>query len=309
MTVRIIQSIIGNTRNLEIKYNEDNPPIVFFDTNVWRSINDTDIAKLQCLQLKYGFRYRYSVTNFLELASHLEDEKPFQMFQSCFRRIHKLCDPDILPSPEMVFLAHAGLSHYIDASWIPDEQQMALAVELVTNANSLAELTGGEDGNIKTENAPRYIVKPSHYRKLRNIDGDSMRAIMIELQGFKRPILVDDSLVRWFIKLSHFFLFVRPTNGRMFLQDLTSEEQDRFSMALMEGVGRLFQTHCMILVKKTVNDGRSVDPNDLYDMLQLILLENGNSLFITSETTFFLYEIDHDQPKRILRWTDFISAV
>ena len=134
MTVRIIQSIIGNTRNLEIKYNEDNPPIVFFDTNVWRSINDTDIAKLQCLQLKYGFRYRYSVTNFLELASHLEDqpskscEKPFQMFQSCFRRIHKLCDPDILPSPEMVFLAHAGLSHYIDASWIPDEQQMALAV-------------------------------------------------------------------------------------------------------------------------------------------------------------------------------------
>jgi len=314
VTVRIIQSIVGNTRNLEIKYNEDNPPIVFFDTNVWRSINDTDIAMLQRLQQKYGFRYQYSVTNFVELASHLEDqpskscEKPFQMFQSCFRRIRKLCDRDILPSPEMVFLAHAGLSRYIDASWIPDVRQMALAVELVTNANSLAELTGGEDGNIKTANAPRYVVKPSHYRKLRNIDGDSMRAIMEELQGFKRPILVDDSLVRWFIKLSHFFLFVRPTNGRMFLQDLTSEEQDRFSMALTEGVGRLFQTHCMILVKRTVNDGRRVDPNDLYDMLQLILLENGNSLFITSDKTFFLYEIDHDQPKRVLRWTDFISA-
>ena len=278
MTVRIIQSIVGNTLNLEIKFNENNPPIIFFDTNVWRSINDADIATLQRLQQTYAFRYRYSVTNFTELASHLEDQpskscrKPFQMFQSCFRRIRKLCDRDILPSPEMVFLAHAGLSHYIDTIWIPDVQQMALAVELITNTNSLAELTGEEDGNIKTANVPRYIVKPSHYRRLRDIDGESMRAIMEELQGFKRPISVDDRLVRWFVKLAHFFLFVRPTNGRMFLQNLTAEEQDRFSMALMEGVGQLFQTHCMNLVKKTVNDGRRVDPNDLYDMLQLILL-------------------------------------
>lgn len=315
MTIRIIQSIVENTLNLEIKYNENNPPIIFFDTNVWRSINDRDIATLQRLQQKNGFHYRYSVTNFIELASHLEDQpskscrKPFQMFQSCFRKIRKLCDRDILPSPEMVFLAHAGLSHYIDTIWIPDVQQIALAVELITNANSLAELTGKEDGNTKTANVPRYIVKPSHYRRLRDIDGESMRAIMGELQGFKRPISVDDRLVRWFVKLAHFFLFVRPTNGRMFLQNLTTEEQDRFSMALMEGAGRLFQTHCMNLIKKTVDDGRRVDPNDLYDMLQLILLENDNALFVTSEKTFFLYEIDHDQPKRVLRWTNFVSVV
>jgi hypothetical protein len=231
------------------------------------------------------------------------------MFQSCFRRIRKICDRDTLPSPEMVFLARAGLSQYIDTVWIPDVQQMTLAVALITNSNSLAELTGDEDGNIKTANAPRYVVKPSHYRRLRDIDGESMRAIMEELQGFKRPIAVDDKLVRWFVKLSHFFLFVRPTNGRMFLQNLTTEEQNRFSMALIEGVGRLFQTHCMNLVKKTVNDGRRVDPNDLYDMLQLILLENDNALFVTSEKTFFLYEIDHDQPKRVLRWANFVSAV
>jgi len=310
VTVRITQRIVGNTQNLEINYNENNPPIIFFDTNVWRSINDSNIAMLQRFQQKYGFIYRYSVTNFIELASHLEDQpskhcrKPFQMFQSCFRRIRELCDRDILPSPEKVFLAHAGLSHYIDATWIPDVQQMALAVELITNANSLAELTGEEDGNTETAIMPRYIVKPSHYRRLRDIDGDSMRAIMEELHGFNRPISVDDRLVRWFVKLSHFFLFVRPTNGRKFLQNLTSEEQDRFHMALMEGVGLLFQTHCMNLVKETVNKGRRVDPNDLYDMLQLMLLEEDNALFVTSDKTFFL-----DQPKKVLRWTDFVSAV
>lgn len=310
MTVCIKQRIVGDTPILEINYNENNPPSIFFDTNVWRGINDADIATLQCLQRKHRVTYRYSVTNFIELASHLEDQpskhcrKPFQMFQSCFRRIRELCDRDILPSPEAVFLAQAGLSHYIDATWIPDVQQMALAVELITNANSLAELTGEEDGNTETANMARYIVKPSHYRRLRDIDGDSMRAIMEELYGFNRPISVDDRLVRWFVKLSHFFLFVRPVNGRKFLQNLTSEEQDRFLMALMESGGRLFQTHCMNLVKETVNNGRRVDPNDLYDMLQLILLEKDNALFVTSDKTFFL-----DQPKRVLRWTDFVSAV
>lgn len=29
MSVRIIQSIVGNTTNLEIKYNKNNPPIIF----------------------------------------------------------------------------------------------------------------------------------------------------------------------------------------------------------------------------------------------------------------------------------------
>lgn len=314
MSVHIIQSNVGSTINWEVKYNENNPPIIFFDTNVWRSMNDTDVATLKRLQQNYGFRYRYSTTNFIELASHLEDKpsrcyrNPFQMFQSCFCRIRNLCDRDILPSPEMVFLARADLSHYIDDIWIPDIQQMALAIELIANANSFAELIGDEDGCAETANASRYVVNPSHYRSLRDIDGNSMRVIMDELQGFNRPISANDSLVQWFKNLAHFFLFERPTNGRMSLQNLTREEQNRFYMALMEGVGLLFQTHCMTLVKKTVNDGRRVDPNDLYDMLQLILLEDDNALFVTSEKTFFLYETDQDLPKRVLRWRDFVSA-
>lgn len=317
MSVHIIQSNIGSTKTWEVKYNENNPPIIFFDTNVWRSMNDTDVARLKRLQQNYGFHYRYSATNFIELASHLEDQpsrscrKPFEMFQSCFCRIRNLCDRDILPSPEMVFLARADLSHYIDDMWVPDIQQMALAVELIANANSLAELIGDEDGCAETANAPRYVVKPSHYRSLRDIDGSAMRAIMDELRGFKRPILDDNRMNRmvvWFQNLAHFFLFFRPTNGRKLLKNTTREEYNRFYMAFMEGGGQLFQTHCMTLVKKTVNDGRGVDPNDLYDMLQLILLEDDNALFVTSEKTFFLYETDQDQPKRVLRWRDFVSA-
>ncbi|HBP87964.1 MAG TPA: hypothetical protein DD706_09730 [Nitrospiraceae bacterium] len=222
--------------------------------------------------------------------------------------MRKLCDREILPSPEMVFLANAGLSHYIDDVWIPDLQQTFLAVELITNANSLTELIGEEEKNAETANAPRYVVKPSHYRNLRDIDGNSMRVIMDELREFNRPIFVDNRMVVWFQNLAHFFLFFRPTNGRKLLENTTREEYDRFYMALMEGSGQLFQTHCMSLVLKTVNDRRKVYPNDLYDMLQLILLENDNALFVTSEKNFFLYEIDSDQPKRVISWTKFISA-
>lgn len=229
MPVRILQSNGGST----INWNKDNPPIIFFDTNVWRSMKDADVATLKRLQENYGFCYRYSATNFIELASHLEDQpsrfsrNPFQMFQSCFRRIRNLCDRDILPSPEMVFLESARLSHYIDDIWIPNVQQMALAVELIANANSLAELMGEEGESAETINAPRYVVKPNHYRSLRNIDGNSMRAIMDELREFNRPIFVDNRMVVWFQNLAHFFLFFLPTNGRKLLENTTREEYDR----------------------------------------------------------------------------------
>lgn len=308
MTVRVID----HGESEEIEYDPENPPDVFFDTNVWHSMNDKNIVSLQQLQRQHGFRYRYTTINFIELASHLDDEaskacqNPFNKFQSCFRRIHKICDRDILRSPENVFLARAGLSHYIHPAWIADVHQMALAIETIINATSLAELTGEEAGN-ETTNLPRYIVRPSHHRGLRNTDGQSMRAIMGELEGFKRPITVDDKLVNWFVKLCHFFLFVRPTNG-MFLQKLAREEQNKFGRSLTEGGGKIFHDHCMFLVKRTVNDGRKVYPNDLYDMLQLILLEDGNALFVTSEKAFLKYNVPTSEPKRVIYWNNFVTS-
>lgn len=259
-------------------------------------MKDTEISKLKHLQQSYGVRYRYSVTNFIELVSHLEDQ-PFKRVQSWFHRIYLLCDPAILPSPEMAFLTRAGLDHYIDPVWIPNLDQTALKVERSAKANSLAELTG--------------VINISHYPNLREVDGNSMIAIMEELQEFKRPITPVDHgrLLEWFTMLAGFFLFVRPTNSKIALNNLPSEERNRFGMALKGGVGKLFMTHCMKLVMKTVNDGRKVCPNDLYDMLQLILLEDDNILFLTEEKTFFQYPTDADEPQRVLRWKDFISCV
>lgn len=50
-----------------------------------------------------------------------------------------------------------------------------------------------------------------------------------------------------------------------------------------------------------------IDPNDLYDMLQLILLWENNLLFVTSDKSFFNYQIDDLQIQRVLLWKRFIT--
>ena len=219
------------------------------------------------------------------------------MFQACSRRIIQICDREILPSPEMVFLTRAGLVHYIDPVWIPNVGHIALKVKLIANANRPAELMG--------------VVNPSHYRYLRDVDGNSMIAIMEKLQKFRRPITRADypELLEWFKTLAGFSLFVRPTDGKITLQHLPSEAQERFVMALIGGGGQLFMTHCVRIVQKTINDGKKVNPNDLYDMLQLISLEDDNTLFVTSQKTFFDYQTDPTAPQRVLPWSGFVSLV
>jgi len=288
VTVHVKRTIIGDMAKVETMFDHNNPPVIFFDTNVWRGMNDAKLTDLKRLQQSYGFRYRYSVTNFVELVSHLEDQ-PFGRVQSWFRRIHQLCDPEILPSAEMVLLSKARLNHYIDPIWIPIPDQIALAVKLITDTDNPTELIN--------------ILNLPHYKHLRAVDKNSMAAIMGELDRFKPPIKADDNLMRWFLRLCEFFLFVRSTRDNLFLKSLLREEQERFVVSFMAGSGKIFMTHCMKLVQKTVNDGRKVYPNDLYDLLQLILLEDDNTLFVTNERAFFYYESE-----RVLRWAELISC-
>ena len=123
-----------------VDYDPQRPPDVFFDTNVWISMNQDDIRTLQRLKQNRGFCYRYSITNYVELVYHLEDlpspccASPFRKHQTCLKRLRQVCDPEVLPSPEMELLAMAGLEHYLDPAWVPSPNQIPFAIEIVSHA-------------------------------------------------------------------------------------------------------------------------------------------------------------------------------
>jgi len=316
--VKIIPAREGGSQNWIFDYDESKPPDIFFDTNVWISMNSTDIDALEKLQSKSGFRYRYSVTNYCELLSHLEDEpskhcpEPFIMYRQCFRKINHLCHDEVLPSPEMEFLSMTGLEHYLDPVWIPNPQQTALAIELVANAGSLSELTGTGNDQSNTSGLPRYVVKPSHYHKLKQTDGDSFTKVMGMLSEFSPPLKGSDKeqmnkLARWLLQLGNFFFLIRPSREKIHCDLLKDGEKERFGFAFTKGVGRLFQAHCTIIAKKRINENRRIEPNDLYDAMQLLLLHDENRVFVTDDRFFYLYEID-PEIQRVIPWSAFRTS-
>src|SRR6267143_1593304 len=68
--------IINEFEDQTVTINFPDPPVVFFDTNVWRSMTESDVKCLEELRLKGGLRYAYSILNYVELMSHL-DRAPF----------------------------------------------------------------------------------------------------------------------------------------------------------------------------------------------------------------------------------------
>lgn len=298
MTKPIQLEVILKDFECSINYDPNHPPDVFFDTNVWRGMNDKDIDTLNCLQQKRGFCYRYSTINFIELISHLDDTpskkcpNPFTKFQSCFRKIIKLCQKEILTSPELEFLKEAGLEKHIDPVWIPDTDQMALAVKAITNVNNISELDG---------------LHIYHYKKLRGVDQTALQMVMKDLEKFTQPITenVFDEINKWFIKLANFFLLIRPSNNKMSYNRLSQKEQSQFQSMFTKGAGQVFHMHCCSRVKKVVNDRKKIDPNDLYDMLQLILLRDENRLFVTNDESFFQYKTVDPTIQRVVYWEQF----
>jgi len=301
-----------------VEYDHQNPPDIYFDTNVWIGMNDNDAALLERLERKRRFLYRYSITNYCELLSHFEDlpsascTNPFAKYQSCFRKIIGLCDAEVLPSPEMEFLILARLEKYLDAAWIPNFRQTAIGVEVAANAQNLAELTGYPEEENRLGNVPRYVIKPSHYRRLRDTDGESFTRIMQILKevsppikGFHKQKL--DKLFIWFMNLAQFFFLVRPSNGRVSYDVLDPEEKERFAKAFYDDGGKLFHIHCVQIAKTTINDRRNVYPNDLYDAMQLLHLKDKNRLFVTDDGFFYRYKID-PEIQRVLPWSAFKSS-
>jgi len=281
-------------------------------------MNDRDADTLERLETQRGFRYRYSVTNYCELLSHFEDlpsgsrKDPFIKYRQCFRKIVRLCHPEVLLSPEMEFLRMTKLEKYLDPVWIPNPRQTALGIEIAANAKDLAELTGEHDEEEPMHHVPRYVIRPRHYRTLRDTDGDSFVKLLEPLREIAPPIGGSDNekmgkLTSWFLNLANFFLLVRPSNRKIHFKQLTLQEQETFILAFAAGAGKLFQSHCTSIAKKTINEKRKANSNDLYDAMQLLHLNDENRLFVTEDRFFYYYEID-SHIQRVLPWTAFKTS-
>jgi len=312
-SLSVIPPVNPETPFWTVNYNLQNPPDVFFDTNVWIGMNENDITSLKILERHRGFRYRYSITNYVEVLSHLEDvpsescQDPFKKYQRCLQKMIEICFGDVLPTPEMEFLAISRLEHHLDPVWVPNTTQIPLSIEIIANANNLNEVTG--KGITNKNNLPRWVVKPSHYKKLRETDGESFRLIMEHLKEIQPPIKGTDKnklnkLILWVFKLANFFFLVRPSGKKTHYDLLTSEERGRFDMTLTEGSGKLFFTHCVSVAKRAINERKKVDTNDLYDMMQLLLLQDEKRLFVTEDKSFYRYRIESNI-QRVVPWSSF----
>lgn len=311
--IRVIREITPSRQEtFHIELNAKSPFDVYFDTNVWRSMNSADMETLKRLGAQYGFRYRYSITNYAEFMSHLTEPpskewpNPLAIVKASFRRILDLCEPEVLSSPEMEFLATAGLDHYIDPVWIPNATHTAAAVLVVAEANSLEEIRGERPQAASAAGLPRWIIEPSHYKTLREVDGKSMQFAMSRLPKVSKPLNKDfsDQITAWFLTLASFFLLIRPSCKKVGFKTLTNDERNRFVGAFTKGCGRVFAQHCKYVAQRTLLQGKKVDRNDLYDMLQLLLLHDSSRIFVTNEKAFFGYGLEPEL-QRVVRWEGF----
>lgn len=207
------QNLHTRVLNFTIDFPASHPPEVYFDTNVWLSMSDADLESLQVHKAQRGYRYRYSITNYIEMLSRLGRGatprflNPFGRIRAAFRRIQRLCEPEVLPSPEMSFLEHVGLSHYLSPNWIPNPRQTAMAVNMIAHAEAIGDVTGIGVSTSASIQFPCWIVDPTHYTRLTDIDDASVTAIIQMLsECATRPITRDNiqSIVPWFQHLAKF---------------------------------------------------------------------------------------------------------
>ncbi|MEP6888536.1 MAG: hypothetical protein ABI945_09475 [Nitrospirales bacterium] len=312
LTVRRETDIRTKEENYFVEFDPNTPPEVILDTHIWLNMSAPEKQALQHLKAMLGFRFRYSITNYVELLSQLAQgptkkrKNPFGMMRGAFRKIRVLCDSDVLPSPEMAFLERAKLSHYLHPAWVPDVRQTAIAVDLIAKAETEDDITGMGIQTSASSGVPRWVLNPSHYLQLTQIDDQSMTNMMNDLDSYQPGSLTReniDQLTPWLQKLAVFFLLYRPSNGRTKLSDLSPDERNRFWEGFTIGPGRMFHAHMTLIAIKTINWRKKIDPNDLYDAMQLLLLEEGR-LFVTNEKNFLRHTKD-SHVERLLPWETF----
>lgn len=282
--------------DISIDYDPRFPPHVFFDTNVLIGLNAEAIDALNRLKIQQGFIYRYSMLNFVELASHMGDEpdsntpNPFKKYQSVFKKIASLCDLRPLPSVEMVFMKAVGLYHFLGPKWIANESEIAGTLRSFVQANDLAELK-------------RAGFSPEHYRKLRELDGEWFLDFVAKAKEIRGLPDGSDDWANW---LGHFYSYLvfRASSTTKTLPTLGRGEQKRVIKFFEGPGGRMLLTHFKHLLVKTIRDQRQEDSNDFYDMLQLLLLRDSNRLFVTDDRPFHQYYAGAEH-HRVVPWRIF----
>lgn len=282
--------------DISIDYDPRFPPHVFFDTTVLIGLNAEAIDALNRLKIQQGFMYRYSMLNFVELASHMGDEpdsntpNPFKKYQSAFKKIASLCDLRPLPSAEMVFMKAVGLYHFLGPKWIANESEIAGTLRSFVQANDLAE-------------PKRAGFSPEHYRKLRELDGEWFLDFVAKAKEIRGLPDGSDDWANW---LGHFYSYLvfRASSTTKTLPTLGRGEQKRVIKFFEGPGGRMLLTHFKHLLVKTIRDQRQEDSNDFYDMLQLLLLRDSNRLFVTDDRPFHQYYAGAEH-HRVVPWRIF----
>jgi len=283
-----------------IGFHPQNPPHIFFDTNVVLGLNPEGVSVLTKLKTEYRFTYRYSILNVVELASHLGDlpnarnKNPFRKYQTALKKILEYFDPRPLPSPETVFMEAVGLYDYLGPKWKVNEEQWVNTMDIIAAAEDLHDLV--EKG-----------FNPEHYKKLRYFDGRSFLNFIEKAKGIGNfPPKSGQTKIIWGKYLGQFYdyLIYRASSRKKTFSSLETEEQTRVIKFFDGPGGKMFRTHFIKLLIKTLKDRRSEDANDFYDMLQLILLKDDNLLFVTDDRVFHQY-YEGPELHRIVSWKLF----
>ena len=190
LTVRREKDARTDEENYFVEFDSNTPPEVLLDTHIWLNMSRPEEQVLQRLKTELRFRFRYSITNYVELLSQLAEgptkkrKNPFGMVRCAFRKIKRLCEREVLPPPEMAHLESGHLLQYLHPAWAPDVHQTTIAVDLIAKANTEGDITGIGIQTPASAGSPRWILDPRHYLRLTRIDDQSMTNIMKYLDTF-----------------------------------------------------------------------------------------------------------------------------
>jgi hypothetical protein len=135
-------------------------------------LGDAGEAALRRLKAERGFRVRFSMLNFVELLSHLDDPpskespNPFQKYRAAFRRIYNIFD-GVLPSAESALMHDVGLKEHTGKNWVVDGASVQYQVEVIAKSETL-------------EDVLKAGLNPTHYKKLREVDATSFLGVVAE---------------------------------------------------------------------------------------------------------------------------------